>query len=79
MPTVRNPHPNVTTLTYPNRLEVLYSYGTPVAADIPGVGIVQTDTHYSTTTSKHINQWAGYKPRKLDSNEFNRLIQKTGD
>ena len=36
---------------------VLFSYQTPVAAHIPGVGYVRTDKQWSRTTSKHIGQF----------------------
>lgn len=35
---------------------VLYSYETPVAAFVPGVGGLVTDRFYSNTTSRHISQ-----------------------
>jgi len=41
--------------------QVLYSYSTPVAAFVPGVGYLQTQQHYSVTTSRHINKWLGSK------------------
>jgi hypothetical protein len=34
---------------------VFLSYSTPVAAFIPGTGIVKTEKKWSATTSKHIN------------------------
>ena len=46
---------NVTTLSIPDGLEVMYSYNTPVAAFVPGRGYLVTSTKYSRTTSKHIN------------------------
>ena len=36
---------------------VLFSYRTPVAAYIYGVGYVKTDKWWSVTTSRHINKW----------------------
>ncbi len=36
-------------------LDILFSYNTPVAAMIGGVGCVRTK--HSVTTSKHINTW----------------------
>lgn len=38
---------------------VLFSYDTPVAAHVAGVGNVRTTTKYSSTTTKHINRWLG--------------------
>lgn len=43
----------------PGGLSVLLSYGVPVACHVPGFGYYRTDTHYSTTTSRHINAWMG--------------------
>lgn len=40
--------------------EVVFSYETPVAALLPGVGRVKTEKKWSATTSRHINK-AGYK------------------
>ena len=36
---------------------VLFSYRTPVAAYIYGVGYGKTDKWWSVTTSRHINKW----------------------
>ena len=36
---------------------VLFSYRTPVAAYVYGVGYVRTDKWWSVTTSRHINKW----------------------
>lgn len=36
---------------------VFFSYETPVAAQLAQGGFVRTETKYSRTTSKHINQW----------------------
>lgn len=38
--------------------EILFSYETPVAALFDGQPVV-TDKRYSTTTSRHINEWLG--------------------
>lgn len=42
-----------------NGHEVLFSYETPVAAYVYDRGYVRTDTHYSPTTTRHINKWLG--------------------
>jgi len=42
---------------FQNGINILYSYSTRVAAFIPDIGYVQTETFYSTTTKKHINSW----------------------
>ena len=36
---------------------VLISYRTPVAAFIPGKGVIQTSKRWSNTTSRHISKW----------------------
>jgi hypothetical protein len=36
---------------------VFFSYETPVAAHIPGLGAYYTNKKYSTTTSGHITRW----------------------
>lgn len=36
---------------------IFFSYETPVAAFVPGKGLLRVDTKYSVTTTKHINQW----------------------
>jgi hypothetical protein len=47
---------NMTQLATPTAT-ILFSYETPVAALVPGLGYLRTDRHYSRTTSKHITQW----------------------
>lgn len=53
---------------------VLFSYNTPVAAFIPGRGYVKTHTHYSKTTSKHINAWCGRYAGEVDQTELDNLV-----
>ena len=36
---------------------VLFSYQTPVACHVAGVGFFKTTKKWSTTTSRHINKW----------------------
>ncbi len=40
---------------------ILFSYRTPVAAYVYGVGYIKTDKFWSVTTSRHINKWIGDK------------------
>lgn len=42
-----------------NGARVLFSYGAPVAAFIPGKGFVRTVEKYSVTTTRHVNAWIG--------------------
>jgi hypothetical protein len=39
------------------RATILYSYETPVAAHVEGIGYFKTDKKWSVTTSRHINKW----------------------
>lgn len=53
---------------------IFFSYGVAVAAIIPGVGRVKDETHYSVTTSKHVNGAVGKDARAVSPEEFARLI-----
>lgn len=54
---------------------VLYSYSTPVAAYVVGRGYIRTATHYSATTSKHINKWLdGAKAETVKQSEIDALL-----
>lgn len=64
---------NQTVVTKADGTEVLYSYSTPVAAFIPGRGMVQTSTKYSTTTSRHVNKWGAGNAPKVDQSELDNL------
>lgn len=48
---------------------VFFSYSTPVAAIMDGIGIgVRTDAYHSVTTSRHVNTWLranGYGDSKV--------------
>jgi len=48
---------NQNQVTSSNGTIVLMSYETPVAAFIPGQGVIRTSKKWSATTSKHINKW----------------------
>jgi len=48
---------NQTEITLNDGTMVFVSYETPVAAFIPGEGVIKTEKKWSGTTSKHINQW----------------------
>ena len=64
---------------------ILISYETPVAAFLPGQGIVRESVSSSRTTAKHINQWIGnafgdgvtqrYVPRE----DIAKLLEPEGD
>lgn len=42
---------------YVEKITVLFSYETPVAFHQEGAGYYRTKQHYSSTTTRHINQW----------------------
>jgi hypothetical protein len=48
---------NMTEIEAADGTTVLFSYTTPVAAFIPGVGFIKTEKTFSVTTTKHINKW----------------------
>lgn len=50
--------PNATQITIGNK-SILFSYETPVALHVMGVGFFKTAERFSKTTSKHVNQWLG--------------------
>ena len=78
IPTVRTPHANVITLSYPNNVEILISYQTVVAACIPVEGVIAVEGT-SVTTSRHINHWAGYKVRRLTYQDFWQALRHALD
>lgn len=49
-------NPNLTEVAG-DRVTVLFSYATPVAAHVQGEGYYRTETRHSVTTSRHINTW----------------------
>lgn len=49
--------PNQTQVELYNGVLVFFSYATPVAAFVPGEGVLVTEKKHSTTTSRHINSW----------------------
>ena len=48
---------NQTEVTLADGTEILFSYGQPVAALVPGKGWIRTAFKHSVTTSKHTNAW----------------------
>ena len=54
---------------------VLFSYRTPVAAYVFGVGFIKTDKFWSVTTSRHINKWLdGGTPREVSQTYLDNLV-----
>jgi hypothetical protein len=65
---------NRTEIHLPSGAVVLFSYNTPVAAQLAGGGFIRTSTRYSVTTSKHITQWLrGAQAREVPQSELNSL------
>ena len=58
---------------------ILFSYRTPVAAYVYGVGYIKTDKFWSVTTSRHINKWIGGKDvtvREVTQTYLDGLVQE---
>lgn len=66
---------NQTMITLADGSQVFFSYNTPVAAHLPGVGYVVTATKHSATTSKHVNAWAGKGCETRPQEFFDNLIK----
>ena len=57
------------------KARVLFSYNTPVAAYVRGVGYIRTEEYFSSTTSRHITKWlAGASAKAVPQSEINDLI-----
>ena len=55
---------------------ILFSYRTPVAAYVFGVGYVKTDKWWSVTTSRHINKWIdGVPAKEVAQTYLDNLVQ----
>lgn len=66
---------NQTMITTSTGTQVFFSYNTPVAACLPGVGYVVTDKKHSVTTSKHVNAWAGKGCATRPQSFFDDLVK----
>jgi len=53
---------------------ILFSYQTPVAAFISGLGLVKTSKKWSVTTSKHINKWVNAEFSGMEVKEVEQSI-----
>jgi len=62
--------PNMTQLDLSDGTQVLVSYGTPVAAFVPGIGYARTDRKWSQTTSRHISKWLQGADSKVMAQDF---------
>jgi hypothetical protein len=69
---------NRTELHLNNGAVILFSYQTPVAAQLAEGGFVRTSTKYSRTTSKHVTQWLeGARAREVDQAVLDNLAEVT--
>jgi len=58
------------------RAIILYSYQTPVAIYVPGIGTFVTTKHHSVTTSKHIGKWGVVPPIvKVSQDEIEEMAR----
>lgn len=70
---------NVTELHLPDGAVILFSYQTPVAAQLAKGGFVRTAEFYSPTTTRHINKWLdGRKANVVDQADISALVAKAG-
>ena len=69
---------NTTQITYDlhtGKMDILFSYETPVAAWIPNRGYIRTQKKFSVTTTKHINQWLqGAEAQEVPQSQLEELI-----
>ena len=68
----------ISVVTFPNDVEVLFSYNTPVAGYHPDLGYVRTKKYYSQTTSRHINKYQQSRYQGLDAH-FTSVDQEVID
>lgn len=69
----------------PNQSEVVFkdatiffSYETPVAAHVPGMGFLRTESKYSATTTRHINKWLdGAQAKECSQETINGFVEST--
>lgn len=61
---------NQTVITLSSNTQVFHSYNTPVAAFIPGEGYIVTKTKYSSTTTRHINNFTGGLVDRVEPQSF---------
>ena len=58
---------NQTEITFNNGTSLFFSYETPVAGHTLADGYFKTNTYYSRTTSKHINQYLKHVTSNIKS------------
>jgi hypothetical protein len=67
--------PNTTELDLADGSTVMFSYKTPVAAYVMGRGFIQSEQHYSATTTRHLRKWLdGRDAETVPQTELDRLV-----
>jgi hypothetical protein len=56
---IKKQGPSATIAAFANGSEILFSYATPVAGFIPGLGYFRTRERFSNTTSRHCTKYLG--------------------
>jgi hypothetical protein len=73
---LKNIGSNMTELHTEDGAVVLFSYSTPVAAQLKNGGFVRTNESYSRTTTRHINKWLdGRYALAVDQREINAIAE----
>lgn len=68
---------NTTVISFANKLEVLFSYDTPVAGVMPSGQVFKTDKKWSVTTSKHIKEYLdGRNASNLSQDDINNIVER---
>lgn len=72
---LRNTGSNQVVIMFNDGTEILFSYETPVAGFKPGTGYFKTDTFFSVTTSRHVNNYiGGINPTILPQFEIEAMV-----
>ena len=66
---------NRTQLNLNDGTQIFFSYETPVAAKLPNYDYIMTATKWSSTTTRHINQWLeGVHADEVPQNKLDELV-----
>ncbi len=66
---------NRTQLNLNDGTQIFFSYETPVAAKLPNYDYIRTATKWSSTTTRHINQWLeGVHADEVPQNKLDELV-----
>jgi hypothetical protein len=77
---IRKQGPSATVASFADGAELFYSYETPVAGFIPGLGYFRTDAFFSRTTSKHVGKYVGHSGgRTLTQSTIAALAARAGE